>query len=205
MRRRHACKLGDGGQVDILRDSSGISHVFSPTEQGLYYGLGYCHGADRALQMLLMRIVTRGRASEFLDASEDMLASDRFFRKLHLANATTVEVAKLSPADRALAEAYCDGVNHALLQRAPWEFKLVGYQPAPWAVDDSILIARAMGYVQLAQHQADMERLIVEMVQAGTPRDRLEELFPGLLDALDVPLLTQVRLGERFPPRAGLK
>ena len=57
-----------------------------------------------------------------------------------------------------------------------------------------------MGYVQAAQHQADMERLIVQMVQAGVPRARLEELFPGRTDGLDVELVRRVRLGERLVP-----
>ena len=38
------------------------------------------------------------------------------------------------------------------------------------------------------------------MVQAGVPRERLEELLPGRLDGLDVELLRGVRLGERLVP-----
>lgn len=200
MRTRHSCELENEEHVDIVQDVHGVSHVSAHSELGLYYGLGYCHGADRALQMLLMRVVTQGRASELLDSSPEMLASDRFFRRLNFAGGTASEVAKLSPADRQLAEAYCTGVNRALKQRSPWEFKLVGYHPSPWTMDDSIVIVRAMGYVQIAQHQADMERLILEMAQAGVSRDHLDALFPDLLDGLDMSLLTQVRLGERLVP-----
>jgi penicillin amidase len=65
---------------------------------------------------------------------------------------------------------------------------------------DSIALSRAMGYVRFAQHQADMERLLVQMVQAGVPREQLEELFPGQLEGLDGDLLGRVRLSERLVP-----
>ena len=87
-----------------------------------------------------------------------------------------------------------------LFQRIPWELRLLGYRSQPWTIGDLIAISRGMGYVQAAQHQADMERLIVQMVQAGVPRARLEELFPGRTDGLDVELVRRVRLGERLVP-----
>ena len=41
-----------------------------------------------------------------------------------------------------------------------------------------------IGYLTLQQSQAEMERLVVEMVQAGVSQEKLEELFPGLLEGL---------------------
>jgi penicillin G amidase len=57
-----------------------------------------------------------------------------------------------------------------------------------------------MGYLQAAQRQADMERLLAQMIQAGLPRGRLEEIFPGRLEGLDIGLVRRVRLGERLVP-----
>jgi penicillin amidase len=188
------------GPIRIRRDANGVPHVRAAGEADLFRGLGHCHGTDRALQMLLTRILARGRASEVLDASEEMLAADRFFRRLNFGGDVDAEVEKLASADRVVAEAYCDGVNRALRRRLPWELRLLGYRPEPWAVGDSILISRLMGYVALAQSQADMERLLVEMVQAGVPDAHLAELFVDLLDGLDRKLLEKVRLGERLVP-----
>ncbi len=193
---------GDG-PIRIARDAHGVPHISAASEADLYRGLGFCHGTDRALQILLTRILARGRASELLRASADMLALDRFFRRLNLGGDAEAEVAKVPPADRALAEAYAAGVNQALAVGVPWELRLLGYRkPEPWTLADSVLTARVVGYVALAQSQGDMERLLVELVQAGVPRDHLEELFPGLLDDLDIPLLQRVRLGERLVPEA---
>lgn len=186
--------------IHIVRDEHGVPHVRASTEADLYRGLGFCHAVDRAMQMLLVRILGQGRGCEVLDAGEDMLRLDRFFRRMNFGGSAHEEADKLPAADRALAEAYCDGANAALRQRVPWEFKLVGYAPAPWTVADSILTSRVVGYVSLAQSQGDMERLLVEMVQAGVPRRHLDELFPGLLRDLDSELLQKVRLGERIVP-----
>jgi penicillin amidase len=186
--------------ITIVRDGHGVPHVQASTEPDLYRGLGYCHGVDRALQMLVVRIVAQGRGSEYLDASEEMLRLDRFFRRLHFGGDAAAEAAKVSAADRALAEAYSDGVNRALARRAPWELRLVGYRPGPWTLADSLVTSRVVGYVALAQSQGDMERLLVEMVQGGVPREHLEALFPGLLHDLDIELVRRLKLGERLVP-----
>ncbi len=77
---------------------------------------------------------------------------------------------------------------------------MLGYRPDPWRVEDSIAVSRMIGYVTLSQSQVEMERLIVQMIQAGTSSDRLEELFPGLLGELDLPLIKSVRLGHPVVP-----
>jgi penicillin amidase len=91
-------------------------------------------------------------------------------------------------------------VNAALARRVPWELRLLGHRPEPWTPADSVLVARVGGYVSLAQTQGDMERLLVELVQAGVPRAHLDELFPGLLGDLDAELVERVTLGERIVP-----
>src|SRR3990172_6801681 len=100
-------------------------------------------------------------------AGGGMLAVDFFSGGMNLGGDVDAEATKLAPPDRALAEAYCDGVNQALRRRLPWELRLLRHRPEPWSVGDSILISRLVGYVALAQSQADMERLLIEMVHAG--------------------------------------
>ncbi len=189
-------------RIEIVRDHHGVTHVRARTPADLFRGLGYCHGADRGLQVLLTRVLVQGRASAVLEASDELLGMDRFFRRLNFYRAAAAEVSKLAAGDRSLLEAYCSGVNAALQRRRPWELRLVRHRPERWTPADCVALSRAMGYVQMAQHQADMERLVVEMVQAGVPQDHLEELFGGLLDGLDVGLLGQVRLGQRLVPEA---
>ena len=189
-------------RLDISRDKNGVRHVNAATETDLYRGLGYCHARDRGLQMLLVRILGRGRGSEILDASDEMLGIDRFFRRLNLGEGAEEELTRCDPHTRELAEAYCTGVNEAFARRVPWELRLLGYRHEPWTAADGFLTARLSGYVALAQSQGDIERLLVEMVQAGVSRPHLEQLFPGLLGTLDENLMRRVRLGERLVPNA---
>jgi penicillin amidase len=188
--------------IDLRRDAHGIRHVSASSERDLYRGLGFCHARDRGLQMLLTRILGRGRAAELLADTDDMVRIDRFFRRLGLADDAHAEGTRLDPDTRLLVEAYCEGANEAIRRRPPWELRLLGYRPEPWTGADSILCARVAGYVALAQSQGDVERLLVEMVRASVPRRHLDELFPGLLEGLDEQLLRRVSLGERVVPAA---
>jgi penicillin amidase len=187
-------------RVSIWRDEHGVPHVEAGDEADLYWGAGYCHAMDRGMQMLLMRILGQGRASELLDASDEMLAIDKFFRRMNWAGGTEQEAAKLTPTAKTFCAAYGDGVNAHLAKKSPWEFKLLGYKPEPWKIENIILLARMVGYLTLAQSQAEIERLFIEMVQAGINREKLDELFPEILGGLDIELLKKIKLTERIVP-----
>ncbi|WDP91649.1 MAG: penicillin acylase family protein [Desulfobacter sp.] len=188
--------------ISIQRDHNGIPRIKGNTMADIFWGQGYAHAKDRGLQMLLMRILGQGRGCEFLDSGDEMLAIDTFFRKMNWGRDLFAQTRKLSPAHRDWIGAYCDGANAAFLEKLPWELKLLGYRHEPWRPEHSLLLSRMMGYLTLAQSQGEMERLFVEMVQAGISRDKLEDLFPGLLDGLDIQLLKKVSLGDRIvePP-----
>ena len=196
----HQPALNAEGQLAMDRDAHGVPHIRADNEADLYRGLGYCHGFDRGLQVLLVRILAAGRGSELLDSSDAMLDVDRTFRRMNFASDAAERVGAMSAADRGLAEAYCDGMNAALVQRPPWELRLRRYRPEAWTVEDTVVLSRVVGYVGLAQSQAEMERLFVELVQGGVAREHLEELFPGLLGDVDLELLRRVQLGERVVP-----
>src|SRR5512143_1581120 len=123
MRKRR--RLRGEHPIDIERDADGVPHVRASSEADLYRGLGYCHGIDRGLQILLTRILAQGRGSEILEASEAMLRTDRFFRRMGFGNDAAAEIEKIPPGDLCLTEAYCDGINRALAERTPWELRLL--------------------------------------------------------------------------------
>ena len=188
-------------QMSLQKGQHGIIHIRSDDEAGLYRGLGFAHGCDRGLQMLFMRILGQGRAAEILDAS--LVEVDRFFRKMNWHGDLEQESAKLAAPARLLANAYVEGANLALARSTPWEMRLLRYRPEPWRIEDTILLSRMTGYLTLAQSQGELERWIVEMVQAGVNDAHLEALFPGRLAGLDRALLKKVRLGERIVPESG--
>jgi len=188
--------------VTLSRDEHGVVHVDAADDEGLYWGMGYAHALDRGMQMLLMRIIGQGRTAECLRDSEETVEVDRFFRRMNWGGNMDAQVEALDEETRRVCVAYCEGVNDRLGQRSPWEFKLTGYRPPPWIPADSILLSRMAGYLTLAQSQAEVERLFVEILHT-TLEDRLiEALFPAGTDCADRNLLTRVRLAERVVPKA---
>lgn len=78
------------------------------------------------------------------------------------------------------------------------EYKLFGFRPDPWCVEDVILISRMIGYLTLAQSQGEIQRLFIEFVQAGMDEEKLNELFPGILGGVDFDLIKKITLTERL-------
>lgn len=191
-------------QGKIWRDKHGVCHVEGKDRKEVFELMGYAHGNDRGMQMLLMRILGQGRTSELLDSSDEMLEIDKFFRRMNWGGSTSDEVTKMSPAAKETADAYNRGVNQLFSKKIPWEFKLFGYSPEPWRTEDSILISRMIGYLTLAQSQGEMERLFIELVQTGIDEQRLRELFPGILEGLDIDLVKKIKLQERIVSPASL-
>lgn len=184
----------------ITRDRNGIPHVRATTEAGMYRGQGAAHATDRGLQMLFMRILGQGRVSECLDASDDSLQIDRFFRRMNWTADAQEHLAALSPAERANLEAYAAGASEVFARSFPWELRLLGAPREPWRAHDCLLLSRMVGYLTLAQGHGEIERMLIELVQAGLDDARLEELFPGFLGGLDRDLICRLKLEDRFIP-----
>jgi len=198
-------RLADGKtqRVALERDEHGVPHITSPNLEGVQFGLGFCHARDRGLQMLLVRSLGSGRACEQLLDTEEMLELDRYFRRWNLGGDASREETALSDQAKFGVEAYCQGVNLYFAEnRLPWELRLLGYRFEPWTSADVFLTAKVAGLVTLASAQADIEQFIVECVQNGVNRERLEELFPGHLNGLDEALIRRVRLQERLVPES---
>ena len=193
---------GADGPIEIRRDDAGVPHVRGASAADTLHGLGYCHGIDRPLQIVLARLLAQGRAAEVLQASEELVALDTLFRRLDLGREADAQVALLPAHRREQLEAYCAGLSEAFTRRRPWELALLRHRPEPWRPADSVVLSRLMGYLGLAQTQGDMERILVELVQAGIDETLLRELLPGRLELLDVELLRSVQLGSRMLPAA---
>ncbi len=188
--------------LEITRGTHGVPRIKARDLSGAFWGMGYCHAVDRGMQLLLMRILGQGRACECLDDSEEMLEVDRFFRKMNWSGHLQEQWEALDSEAQGLVQDYTNGINAFLSRRPPWEFKLVGYKPTPWTPENSLMIMRMAGYLTLAQSQGEVERLFVEMVQAGVENDKLASLFPVDPEDIDRDLLCKVKLEEKIVPDA---
>ena len=184
--------------VKITRNKSGVPRIKANTIEDCLYGLGYVHAVDRGMQMLFMRILGRGRLSELLDSSDTSLAIDTFFRKMNWYGRTNKPISEVDKDKKLWLKSYCEGVNDGFAKTYPFEMKLLGVPKEPWVIEDCILISRMIGYLTLAQSQGEVERLFIEMVQAGVSQKHLEELFPGILSGANYEWIKKITLEERI-------
>ncbi len=71
------------GELEILRDSLGIPHVYGATDADAMYGSGYTQAVDRLFEMDLARRQALGRQAEVL--GERGVDDDQLVRTLDLA------------------------------------------------------------------------------------------------------------------------
>ena len=125
--------------VTIRRDAYGVPHIRAHTEADAWFGMGFAAAQDRLWQMEYDRLRAAGRLAEAAGAVA--LPADRLARRLDLVRAARRDLAALSPATRAMFEAYAAGVN-AFLERGrlPLEYALTGIEPEPWEPWHSVAI-----------------------------------------------------------------
>jgi len=190
--------------VKIYRDKNGIPHIEAENQVDMYRGLGFLHASDRGMQMLLMRVLGRGKLSEYLNSSDQSLITDKFFRKMNWHQNIAEHLNKLTDFAKSVLDAYCEGVNEVFAKKIPLEFKLLGYKPEVWLPEDVIIISRMIGYLTLSQSQDEMERLFAAIVQHDVPEVLLQEIFPGILGGLDIDLIKKIILPETIVPSSAL-
>ena len=191
------------GNISMQRNSHGIPEITGKTFPDLAYGLGWVHAYDRQLQILLTRALIQGRASEKLAATPELIAVDRYMRRMNFYRDAEDEAAKLWPEVREQVTAYVDGFNKYLSEnKTLFEFRMLGYRPEPLEIRDVMVMAKIMGFIGLADAQGNMEKFIVQMVQKGIEEPKLKELFPYLTEKIDYRLLGEVTLADPPVPEA---
>lgn len=179
---------------DVGRLESGVAHLRGNNTEDLAFGLGIAHAKERGLQMEMARLAGEGRLSECLVANDETEVIDIFMRELGMYYESKKEVSQLSGTTKSYLEAYCAGVNFAWEHHGtPWEFKLTRHKPAPWRPEHTLLTARLMSYVGLAQTQEDVERLIIQAVRQGVDTAKLKNLFANDLKDLTSKRIEKLR------------
>ncbi len=134
-------------EVEIIRDSYGMPHIYAKTDQDGFYALGYSMAQDRLFHMDIVRRAARGKLAEVLGKS--LVPVDKLFRTI-TANKTVEEIVEEYPDEVLVAmKAYTDGVNYYLKNHKgtlPIEFKILGYQPEPWDYTDAAAVHYYMAW-----------------------------------------------------------
>jgi len=166
--------------VVIHFDRWGVPHIDAKCETDLLRAVGYVHGRDRFFQMDMLRRMARGRLSELLGEQKmghgTTVDIDRSMRMWGLDASAAADEAAMGPELKTLMDAYCDGVNQALGQHRPLEYRLLRVEPAPWCAGDSFAIGRILAHGLSHNWKQELYRFLMAM-EGGL--DRAEILYPS--------------------------
>ena len=169
-------------EIEIVRDTANIPHIFGKNDQDTLFALGYVHAQDRLWQMTMLRRTAQGRLSELFGA--ETLTVDMVVRRLGIYSASRASLSALRPDTMAKLEAYAKGVNARLeeinlgnLGRGAPELFLFSNFIAPWSPTDSLAIIKLMG-LQLSSHlESEVLRARVSLILDD---DLLKDLLPDV-------------------------
>jgi len=130
--------------VTVSRDSNGTAVVKGADRLDVARGLGFVHAQERFFEMDLTRRSAAGELSELFGSVA--IERDRARRTHRMRAMLTARLAAMSADERALLQAYADGVNAGLAQfgARPWQYMLLRTEPRPWQPVDSLLVIGEM-------------------------------------------------------------
>ena len=163
------------GEVNVLRDSLGIPHIYASNESDLYKAVGFAMAQDRLWQMDLLRRVTQGRLSEILGAK--MTETDLLMRSLRIQEKSEKIIAGASPEIIKALEAFSDGVNQYITRYPlPPEFKVLGYHPELWQAVHSINL---IGYMSWDLTSGWGTEFFLNQLKGKVSDEQIQDLIPA--------------------------
>ncbi|HSR70003.1 MAG TPA: penicillin acylase family protein [Acidobacteriota bacterium] len=196
-------------QVEILRDSWGVSHIYARNQHDLFFAQGYNAARDRLFQLEMWRRMATGTLSEAF--GERFLAQDLGSRLLRLRADMKREMAHYHPDGEEIITAFVKGVNayvkEALEQpeNLPMEFGLLGIEPGLWTPE--VVVSRHNGLFRNADAELSLALAVNKMGSAAVkefyhfePPDPDLEPAPGLdLDGLSEQILQVYQASRQRP------
>jgi acyl-homoserine lactone acylase PvdQ len=163
--------------VEVEFGPHAVPSVRAETLADLFFAQGYLLARERLWQMDLMRRLARGRLSEVM--GERTVPVDRLFRVLGLERSAEASLAGLDAQVRGYLEAYAQGVNayrDEARARLPLEYRLAGFDPAPWGPVDSLAV---LDYLAFALSFNLRQEVGFLKLAARVGPARARELFPA--------------------------
>ena len=166
--------------VRVYLNSAGIPHIDAANVTDLVLATGYMHGRDRFFEMDLLRRLARGRVAELLGEQKFLWSTtldfDRAMRGWGFEAAAEHDARELAQDLRQTMEAYASGVNAAIEQFTPVEYRLLGVEPQPWTPADSFALGRLNGWSVSHNWQQELSRFLLA-IHGGI--DRTASIYPS--------------------------
>jgi penicillin G amidase len=189
--------------VEILRDSTGINHIYAQTEHDLFFAQGYSAAKDRLFQFELWRRQASGTLAEIMGEKE--LKRDIGVRLFKFRGDLKKEFNHYHPHGEAIITAFTEGINAYVAETEkdpkllPLEFQLLGIKAGRWTPD--LVISRHQGLLGNLPDEISTARAVsvlgadevkkIKVYEPGQPRLELdaaidpEGLFENVIELYD--------------------
>lgn len=168
--------LGISAPGRIARDQLGVPHIRAASIEDAAYLQGYAMAQDRLWQMDMARRQASGQVAEVIGRAA--FESDLEARRWRLRHVAEAQAKVLAGPEYAVLAAYARGINAFIAAHRdslPVEFTLLGYDPRPWTIVDTLAIGMQMAKTLTATDEAEIRKF--EMLAVGEPA-KVEALFP---------------------------
>ncbi|HEY1861714.1 MAG TPA: penicillin acylase family protein [Gemmataceae bacterium] len=145
--------------ITVRRDSWGIPYIRADNDQDAWFGLGFCHGQDRAFQLETLLRVVRGTLAELVGA--DGLPVDKLARRIGFVRSAQSQLPVLDPDIRAMLDAYAAGVTAGGALGAPrfaHEFALLRGRPTSWTAADVLGLLKVQSFALVSNWDVELAR-----------------------------------------------
>ena len=168
--------------AEVIRDDMGVAHIYADNQHDLFLTQGYVHAQERFWQMDFWRHIGSGRLSEMF--GDTQVETDAFLRTMGWQSIAEAQYAAADPSDRAVLDAYTEGVNAYLSSRSPAELSFEytvlellnhSYDPEPWTPIDTLTWGIAMAWDLRGNMDAEIARA---MLLGSLPPEQVAQLYP---------------------------
>ncbi len=174
--------------VRIRRDTFGVAYIDAAGDVDAWYGLGFCHGQDRAFQLEGLRRVVNGTLAELI--GPDGLAIDRLSRRIGFAHSAAEQLDVLDHDVRAMGDAYARGVTEGAKLGSPkpaHEFALLKTAPTGYVAADAIGMLKLMSFLLASNWDSELLRYKILTADGPEAVAALDPTYPEWLPVTDPP------------------
>lgn len=172
----------------IRRDRYGIPYIEAEGDEDAWYGLGFCHGQDRAFQIEGLLRVVRGTLAELVGPAA--LPVDRLSRRIGFRHAAERQLEALDDETRRILEAYAQGVTDGAkvgCHRLAHEFALLRIQPTRYHAADVLGVLKLMSFTLPSNWDSELARLKILTEDGPEAVAALDPAYPEWLPVTSPP------------------
>lgn len=187
--------------VQVTMDELGVPRIFAENSPDLFQAQGYFDAANRFFQMDYRRHIANGRLAELVGDNGVSIGSDGLVRTMGWNRVAAAEWEMLDNNTRAYLQAYADGINAYLAQRAPEQVSVeyiqlrreFGAQTIePWSPIDSLALLKALAWEMRSNIEDELDRVLAYTTLGEVAM--ADRLFPSYVASGNAPILATTEI-----------